>query len=413
MSGMALSLDAEVLPKAVRDFQPEWGIVLGSGLGSLVHEVDAILSLPYEEISGMPVSSAPGHAGRFVFGRLAGCRVLMAQGRVHLYEGCTAEEVTATVRFMDSLGVCKLILTNAAGTLHPQFEPGSWMLLCDHLNLTGTSPLLGGANFVDMSAVYSPALRECFHAAALAENVTVHEGVYAGVLGPQYETPAEVRMLRALGADAVGMSTVLEAIQAHALKMEVAAFSCLTNWAAGLGNEPLSHAEVMATEPSRRRRHVAPPHPRARQQGRTGRRDAAAKCQALTPQTKATRNANYSGVDRPRSEVGDFGTHLWWKLRSRRGWQSRPPDADSEGFLRLLENGGASIVLCMSTTLTIDPAGALFLPPELLAQAHASKAPLWKSMSPLIGSSSSRRRWSRKRGWWKRTACSFSRAEIL
>jgi purine-nucleoside phosphorylase len=246
MSGMGLSLDAEVLPKAVRDYQPEWGIVLGSGLGRLVDEVDAILSLPYEEITGMPVSTAPGHTGRFVFGRLAGCRVVMAQGRVHLYEGRTAEEVTATVRFMENLGVRRLLLTNAAGTLNPNFAPGSWMMLNDHLNLTGTSPLLGGANFIDMSAVYTPALRTRFSAAAREESLTLHEGVYAGLVGPQYETPAEVRMLRVLGADAVGMSTVLEAIQARALGMEVAGFSCLTNWAAGLGDQTLSHEEVLA-----------------------------------------------------------------------------------------------------------------------------------------------------------------------
>ena len=245
VSGMSLSIDAEVLPKAVRDFQPEWGIVLGSGLGMLVHEVDAMLSLPYEEITGMPVSTAPGHAGRFVFGRLAGCRVLMAQGRVHLYEGCTAEEVTATVRFMENLGVRRLLLTNAAGTLNPQFVPGSWMMLTDHLNLTGTSPLIGGANFVDMSAVYTPALRTRFAAAAREEGVTLHEGVYAGLVGPQYETPAEVRMLRTLGADAVGMSTVLEAIQARAMGLEVAGFSCLTNWAAGLSDLTLNHDEVL------------------------------------------------------------------------------------------------------------------------------------------------------------------------
>jgi purine-nucleoside phosphorylase len=246
MSGMNLSIDAEVLPKAVRDYQPEWGIVLGSGLGMLVEEVDAILSLPYEEITGMPVSTVPGHAGRFVFGRLAGCRVLMAQGRVHLYEGRTAEEVTATVRFMENLGVRRLLLTNAAGTLHPKFAPGSWMMLSDHLNLTGTSPLVGGANFVDMSAVYTPELRARFARAAQEEGVALHEGVYAGLLGPQYETPAEVRMLRVLGADAVGMSTVLEAIQARALGMEVAGFSCLTNWAAGLSDQALSHEEVLA-----------------------------------------------------------------------------------------------------------------------------------------------------------------------
>lgn len=247
MSGMSLSVDVQVLPKAVRDYQPEWGIVLGSGLGMLVHEVDAILSLPYEEITGMPVSTVPGHEGRFVFGRLAGSRVMMAQGRVHLYEGCTAEDVTATVRFMETLGVRKLLLTNAAGTLNANFAPGSWMMLSDQLNLTGTSPLVGGPNFADMSAIYSPELRVRFATAASAEQVTLHEGVYAGLVGPQYETPAEVRMLRILGADAVGMSTVLEAIQARALGMEVAGFSCLTNWAAGLSKQPLSHDEVLET----------------------------------------------------------------------------------------------------------------------------------------------------------------------
>lgn len=242
-----LSLDAEVLPKAVRDFRPEWGIVLGSGLGLLVDEVDAILSLPYEEITGMPVSTVAGHAGRFVFGRLAKRRVLVAQGRVHLYEGRSAEEVTAAVRFMEAIGVRKLVLTNAAGTLNPGFAPGSWMMLSDHLNLTGTSPLLGGPNFVDMSAVYSPQLRAHFKQAAGAEGMTLHEGVYAGCLGPQYETPAEVRMLRTLGGDAVGMSTVLEAMQARALGMEVIGFSCLTNWAAGMSSSWLSHDEVLET----------------------------------------------------------------------------------------------------------------------------------------------------------------------
>lgn len=244
---MKLSLDANVLPKAVRDFQPELGLVLGSGLGPLVDEVDAILSVPYEEISGLPVSTVPGHAGRFVFGRLAGRRVIVAQGRVHLYEGCSAEEVTAGVRFMETLGVRQVILTNAAGTLHPEFEPGTWMMLSDHLNLTGTSPLLGGANFVDMSEVYSAKWRARFRGVAEEEKIALHEGVYAGLMGPQYETPAEVRMFRTLGADAVGMSTVLEAIQARALGMEVAGFSCLTNWAAGISGQSLDHHEVLET----------------------------------------------------------------------------------------------------------------------------------------------------------------------
>jgi purine-nucleoside phosphorylase len=148
---------------------------------------------------------------------------------------------------MAGCGVQRLVLTNAAGTLNRLFAPGTWMMLRDHLNLTGTSPLLGGPHFIDMSAVYAPSLREKFETASVQERVVLHHGVYAGLLGPQYETPAEVRMLQVLGADAVGMSTVLEAIQARALGLEVAGFSCLTNWAAGLGAEPLGHEEVLTT----------------------------------------------------------------------------------------------------------------------------------------------------------------------
>lgn len=246
-NGPTLSLEASELPKVVREFGPEWGIVLGSGLGALVDEVDAILALPYEEIAGLPVSTVSGHAGRFVFGKLGGVKVVMAQGRVHLYEGRTAEEVTAGVRFMADIGIKRLVLTNAAGTLNPGHPPGSWMMLSDHLNLTGTTPLLGGPNFVDMSEVYSGALRAQFRALAVEEKITLHEGVYASLLGPQYETPAEIRMLQRMGADAVGMSTVLEAIQARALGLEVAGFSCLTNWGAGLSPATLDHKEVLET----------------------------------------------------------------------------------------------------------------------------------------------------------------------
>jgi purine-nucleoside phosphorylase len=242
---LALSLEAVELPKVVRDFQPEWGIVLGSGLGALVDEVDSILALPYAEISGRPVSTVPGHEGRFVFGKLAGRRVVLAQGRVHLYEGRTAEEVTAGVRFMAGLGVKRLVLTNAAGSLNPAHPPGGWMMLSDHLNLTGTTPLLGGPNFVDLSEVYSSALRKRFRDLAMEEEIILHEGIYASLPGPQYETPAEIRMLQRLGADAVGMSTVLEAIQARAFGLEIAGFSCLTNWGAGLGTGPLNHEEVL------------------------------------------------------------------------------------------------------------------------------------------------------------------------
>ena len=245
---LSQTIEAIVIPKAVRDFKPEWGIVLGSGLAQVVEEVDAILHLPYEEIPGMPVSTVPGHVGRFVFGRLGEKRVVVAQGRVHLYEGHTAVDVTAAVRFMSALGAQMLILTNAAGTLNLDFAPGSWMTLRDHLNLTGTSPLLGGPNFLDMTSTYSPNWRTHFLRIAATAGIVLHEGVYAGVIGPQYETPAEVRMLRSLGADAVGMSTVLEAIQAKALGMEIVGLSCLTNWAAGMRPESnLSHTEVLAT----------------------------------------------------------------------------------------------------------------------------------------------------------------------
>jgi purine-nucleoside phosphorylase len=230
-----------------QSLRPEWGLVLGSGLGSFVERMEILASVPYAEIPGLPVSSVAGHAGRFVFGRIGGTTIVAAQGRVHLYEGKSAAEVTANVRWMQSIGVKKLVLTNAAGTANPAFHPGSWMMLTDHLNLTHTTPLLGGPNFFDMSEVYSKALRARFSEVAADLGTTLNEGVYAGLLGPQYETPAEVRMLRTLGADAVGMSTVLEAIQARALGMEVAGFSCLTNWAAGLHPGTLGHEEVLET----------------------------------------------------------------------------------------------------------------------------------------------------------------------
>jgi purine-nucleoside phosphorylase len=178
---------------------------------------------------------------------LAGTPLLIAQGRVHLYEGHRADGVTAATRFLAECGVRRLILTNAAGTLNRAHPPGDWMMLTDQLNLTGASPLLGGPNFVDLSEIYSRRLRGLFTRAAADEKMPLHEGVYAGLVGPQYETPAEIRMLARLGADAVGMSTVLEAIQARALELEVAGFSCLTNWASGISEGPLSHAQVLET----------------------------------------------------------------------------------------------------------------------------------------------------------------------
>lgn len=240
------SIDQEFqFPASMKDWTPAVGLVLGSGLGSFVEVFENPQTASYAEIDGLPISAVPGHAGQFVYGDVAGIKVVVAQGRVHLYEGWSAAEVTAGVRAMAAMGISTIMLTNAAGCANPDFAVGDWMMLSDHLNLTGTTPLLGGPNFHDMTEVYSKELRAVFGHSAKSEGIALHSGVYAGLLGPQYETPAEVRMLRNLGADAVGMSTVLEAIQARALKLNVAGFSCLTNAAAGLGGEELDHTEVL------------------------------------------------------------------------------------------------------------------------------------------------------------------------
>jgi len=235
------------IPEGLSRARAKVAIVLGSGLGPFADTLEHELIVHYSEIPGLPVSKVPGHAGRFIITKVAGQPLLIAQGRVHLYEGWEAQDVTKGVRLMRQIGIETLILTNAAGTVNPQFPPGEWMMITDHLNLSGHTPLRGGANFFDMSEVYARSLRTTFAAAAQAEGITLHQGVYAAMPGPQYETPAEIRMLQRLGADAVGMSTVPEAIQARALGMQVAAFSCLTNWGAGISEAPLSHEEVTET----------------------------------------------------------------------------------------------------------------------------------------------------------------------
>lgn len=231
---------------ALQNSGPETAIVLGSGLGPVADEFEFESEIPYAEVPGLSASKVPGHAGRFIMARHRGKPLLIAQGRRHLYEGLTAAKVTAPIRFMRRLGVKRVILTNAAGAIRSDLEVGGLMLITDHLNLQGTSPLVGSATFADMSVVYSRSWREKFAAGAKSVGLKLHTGVYAAVLGPQYETPAEVRMLRTLGADAVGMSTVPEAIQARALGMKVVGISMLTNWAAGLKPQKLNHVEVVA-----------------------------------------------------------------------------------------------------------------------------------------------------------------------
>jgi purine-nucleoside phosphorylase len=234
------------IPKELQECGAETAIVLGSGLGGFVESLPHGFSVEYGAIEGLPASGVPGHAGRFIITQLAGRPLLIAQGRVHLYEGWSAHDVVKNIQLMHAIGIKKLLLTNAAGTLNKSYEPGTWMMLSDHINLLNTSPLRGWPNFIDMSEVYSLRLRCLFHEAAKAARLTLHAGVYAAMAGPQFETPAEIRMLQAIGADAVGMSTVPEAIQARALGMEVAGFSCLTNWAAGLSPALLSHEDVNA-----------------------------------------------------------------------------------------------------------------------------------------------------------------------
>jgi purine-nucleoside phosphorylase len=244
----------EALLEAVRGrsaLVPRAGIVLGSGLGGLADDLENPVAIPFAELPGWPAATAPGHVGRLLLGRLGGVPVVMLQGRFHVYEGSDPGLVVQPVLLFRQLGARLVVLTNAAGGVNPAFGPGTLMVISDHLNLTGRTPLLGpsadelGPRFPDLTDAWTPRLREALHAAAAAEGVTFAEGVYAGLLGPSYETPAEVRMLRTLGADAVGMSTVLEAIAARWVGLEVCGVSLVTNAAAGYTGRPLTHAEVL------------------------------------------------------------------------------------------------------------------------------------------------------------------------
>jgi len=231
---------------------PEVGIVLGSGLGGLANELDDPVAIPFEELPGWPVATAPGHVGRLLLGILAGRPVAMLQGRFHLYEGNAPGLVVQPVLLFQRLGAKVLVLTNAAGGLDPAFGPGTLMVIRDHLNLTGQNPLIGanadsmGERFTDMTEAWSPRLRERLHAAGSAEGVDLAEGVYAGLVGPNYETPAEVRLYASLGGHAVGMSTVMECIAARWAGLEVCGVSLVTNAGAGYTGEPLTHEEVLA-----------------------------------------------------------------------------------------------------------------------------------------------------------------------
>ena len=244
---------ANYLRERLGDFQPELLLILGSGLGQFGELVEDPIFVPYPAIPHFRHSTAPGHKGRFVFGFLEGKRVAVMQGRIHLYEGYTPEEAVYGVRVMKLLGVKTMIVTNAAGAVNLSFKPGQIMLISDHILLFPMTPLTGpnderfGFRFPDMSKIYTPALRQLARETAAALNVHLNEGVYMYFPGPQYETPAEIRAARLLGADMAGMSTVPEAIAARHCGMEVLGFSLATNMAAGILDQPLTEEEVLET----------------------------------------------------------------------------------------------------------------------------------------------------------------------
>jgi len=233
--------------------EPRIAVVLGSGLGDFANEFQNSVAIPYAEIPGFPTSTAEGHAGRLVVGKVSDVPVLAMQGRVHYYEGYSLEQVTFPVRTFGMLGIKTLVLTNAAGGINNDLSQGALMVISDHLNLMGVNPLRGpndarlGPRFPDMTEVYSRELQQRAVAEANAMGLNLRRGVYAGLAGPSYETPAEIHMLRGLGADAVGMSTVPEAIVARHMGMQVLGISCITNMAAGMSDQVIHHEEVMET----------------------------------------------------------------------------------------------------------------------------------------------------------------------
>ncbi len=231
--------------------RPTIGLVLGSGLGDYADTLEEAVCIPFQDIPNFPVPTVPGHSGALVIGKKHGQEVAVLQGRIHYYEGLPMREITLPVRVLAALGVKKLVLTNAAGGVNMFYSPGDLMLISDHINFSGMNPLIGpnldafGPRFPDCSDIYTQTLREAIREKAAESGIPTQEGVYAMYSGPNYETPAEIRMFRTLGADAVGMSTVPEALVAAQCGIQVVGISCITNMAAGVLPQKLSHAEVV------------------------------------------------------------------------------------------------------------------------------------------------------------------------
>ena len=239
--------------RARTDFQPEVALILGSGLGNFADSIEIVDTVAYEDIAGFPVSTVSGHKGRFVFGYVGRTPVVIMQGRVHYYEGYPMSDVVLPTRLMGLMGAKKLILTNAAGGCNPEFNPGDLMIISDHITTAVPSPLIGanidqlGTRFPDMSEVYSKRMRRIIRDCADRCGIPVREGVYVQFTGPNYETPAEVRLGRLWGGDAIGMSTGCEAMAARHMGLEVCGISCITNLCAGMSDQKLSHEEVKET----------------------------------------------------------------------------------------------------------------------------------------------------------------------
>jgi inosine/guanosine/xanthosine phosphorylase family protein len=252
MQDLVTELKAALQAK-LKDFAPKVGMILGSGLGDLVKRMEIVVRIPYIECKGLFVSTVPGHKGEFVFGFLEGAPVMCMNGRVHLYEGAAREQLITPIRLMKLLGCASMVLTNAAGSLHSDWLPGTLVLIKDQINFTGISILAGanreeyGPRFVSMEHAYDPKLRQIFRHEAAAVNLTLKEGVYLGVMGPQYETPAEIKMFAQLGGDIVGMSTIHEVIAARHVGLKVVGLTLVTNLAAGLSDVAVNHEEVIAT----------------------------------------------------------------------------------------------------------------------------------------------------------------------
>ena len=236
--------------RAKTDFQPEAALILGSGLGDYADGIQVETVIDYHEIEGFPVSTVLGHKGRFVFGYVEQVPVVIMQGRVHYYEGYSMEDVVLPIRLMKMMGAKVLFLTNASGGINPAFHAGSLMLIQDHISIFAPNPLIGanieelGTRFPDMSHVYDEDLQEIIRSTAKANEIELFEGIYAQLTGPSFESPAEIQLLHKLGASAVGMSTVVEAIAANHMGMKICGVSCVSNLAAGMNSAPLTHEEV-------------------------------------------------------------------------------------------------------------------------------------------------------------------------